>query len=161
MLRFRIEGAEAQEAFGTRLAGCLVDGLMLYLEGDLGAGKTTLVRGLLRGLGHGGAVRSPTFTLMESYSLGGRELHHLDLYRLGDPEELEYLGIRDICDGRAILLVEWPDKGAGVLPGADLALRIHHARAARTLELVPFSEAGAALVQTIVQGPLPAGVSAD
>ncbi|MBU0501040.1 MAG: tRNA (adenosine(37)-N6)-threonylcarbamoyltransferase complex ATPase subunit type 1 TsaE [Gammaproteobacteria bacterium] len=159
MLSWRIQGTEAQIGFGALLAGLLVDGLVIYLEGDLGAGKTTLVRGLLRGLGHAGTVRSPTYSLLEDYRLADRSIHHLDLYRLADPEELEYLGIRDICDGRSILLVEWPDKGRGVLPVADLVLRIRHAGVARILELVPGSKGGEYLADRLSALALPAGVT--
>ncbi|OGT88852.1 MAG: tRNA (adenosine(37)-N6)-threonylcarbamoyltransferase complex ATPase subunit type 1 TsaE [Gammaproteobacteria bacterium RIFOXYA12_FULL_61_12] len=155
MLSWRIKGGEAQERFGARLAGFLADGLVFYLEGDLGAGKTTLVRGLLRGLGHDGSVRSPTYTLMESYPLGGKSIHHLDLYRLGDPEELEFLGIRDICDGHSILLVEWPGNGAGMLPPADLVLQIRHAGEARILHLMPQSAAGEGFLRRLTGADLP------
>lgn len=159
MLSWRIQGAEAQERFGALLAALLADGLIIYLEGDLGAGKTTLVRGLLRGLGHAGPVRSPTYTLLEGYQLAGRSIHHLDLYRLADPEELEYLGIRDICDGRSILLVEWPGKGVGVLPAADLVLRVRHAGAARILELIPCGRGGEAFAERLSGLSLPEGVA--
>jgi len=152
MLSYRIRGGEAQERFGALLAGFLADGLVFYLEGDLGAGKTTLVRGLLRGLGHAGPVRSPTYTLMEGYQLGVKSIHHLDLYRLGDPEELEYLGIRDICDGHSILLVEWPGKGAGMLPPADLVLQIHHAGEERILHLMSQSLAGEGFLHRLPEG---------
>jgi tRNA threonylcarbamoyladenosine biosynthesis protein TsaE len=108
-------------------------GALVFLEGDLGAGKTTLVRGLLRGLGHRGPVRSPTYTLVETYELPGALVHHLDLYRIADPEELEYLGIRDLLDGNSLVLVEWPERGAGVLPAPDIRVHIEHLQEGRRL----------------------------
>lgn len=116
---------EATEAAGALLAEMKAPRIV-YLEGDLGVGKTTWVRGLLRRLGHEGAVRSPTYTLVEPYVLGGREVLHFDLYRLGDPEELEYLGVREDFGGQALWLVEWPERGQGWLPAADLVMRLAH-----------------------------------
>ncbi|EXJ16472.1 tRNA (adenosine(37)-N6)-threonylcarbamoyltransferase complex ATPase subunit type 1 TsaE [Imhoffiella purpurea] len=137
---------EAQTAFGTRLAACLTPPFVLYLEGDLGTGKTTLTRGLLRGLGHEGAVRSPTYTLIEPYELPIGRLHHLDLYRLGASEELEYLGLRDLMEEGAIWVVEWPDRGMGMLPSPDLRIRIDHLTEGRRLSLVAESGAGESLL---------------
>jgi len=110
---------------------------VVFLRGDLGAGKTTLVRGLLRALGHLGSVRSPTYTLIEPYEVGDQRIHHLDLYRLGDPEELEYLGLRDLLDGEGLVLVEWPERGAGMLPEPELVIEIEHAPPGRRLRLSP------------------------
>lgn len=129
------------EQLGAVLAGAAVPGIV-SLEGELGTGKTTLVRGFLRGLGHTGRVRSPTYTLVEPYALAVADVYHLDLYRLADPEELEYLGLRDMLGGHAILLVEWPERGRGFLPAPDLAIRIDYAGDGRDVELVPGSEAG-------------------
>ncbi|MFO7953852.1 tRNA (adenosine(37)-N6)-threonylcarbamoyltransferase complex ATPase subunit type 1 TsaE [Thioalkalivibrio sp.] len=116
---------EATEAAGAALAA-LDAPRIVFLEGDLGAGKTTWVRGLLHRLGHEGAVRSPTYTLVEPYALAGREVLHFDLYRLGDPEELEYLGVREAFGGDTLWLVEWPERGAGWLPDPDLVVRLAH-----------------------------------
>ena len=137
-----VPDAEAQEAFGARLAAVLPPKAIVYLEGDLGAGKTTLVRGLLRELGHSGPVRSPTYTLVEPYDLDGRRCAHLDLYRLGDPEELEYLGLRDLLAEETLLLVEWPERGEGVLPPPDLHLRIEYADSGRDITLDPATKLG-------------------
>jgi tRNA threonylcarbamoyladenosine biosynthesis protein TsaE len=103
------------------------------------------VRGVLRGLGHTGPVRSPTYTLLEPYEVKSMRLYHLDLYRLGDPEELEYLGLRDLLDGQSVLFVEWPERGKGALPPPDLRVRIAYADESRALELSAAGPRGAAL----------------
>lgn len=110
---------------------------VLYLEGDLGAGKTTFVRALLRALGHQGAVKSPTYGLLEYYELSGVSVLHLDLYRIEDPEELEYLGLQDLLGDDTLLIAEWPEKGAGFLPDASQVIRFKHAGAQRELEFSP------------------------
>jgi len=147
--RLHLRGEEAQVAFGRRLAAHLEAPCVIYLEGDLGTGKTTLVRGVLRGLGHEGSVRSPTYTLIEPYELGGFRVFHLDLYRLGDPEELEYLGLRDLLEEDSILLVEWPERGAGALPPADLLIRIAHSPPGRDLELLARGSIGERLASLL------------
>jgi len=145
-MRIRLQGAEAQDAFGQRIAGVLSAPCVVYLQGNLGTGKTTLVRGVLRGLGHVGSVRSPTYTLLEPYELGRMTLYHLDLYRLGDPEELEFLGLRDLLNDESVLLVEWPERGEGVLPPPDLRIQIDYADEARVLELVAARRRGEELI---------------
>jgi len=111
-------------ALGASLARALVPGMVIWLRGNLGAGKTTLVRGLLRGLGFQGKVKSPTYTLLESYVISGLYLYHFDLYRFVDPEEWDALGFRDYFNRDSICLVEWPEKAAELLPVPDLEIRL-------------------------------------
>lgn len=134
-------------AFGARLGGCVgaVIGdvcTVIFLHGELGAGKTTLVRGFLGGMGYHGKVKSPTYTLVEPYQFGARHVYHFDLYRLTDPQELEYIGLRDFLENAAIFLVEWPERGAGYLPPPDLDIYIDYAGAARQVSLLPHSGIG-------------------
>lgn len=133
-------------AFGGRLARHLQAGLCLYLEGDLGAGKTTLVRGLLRALGYAGRVKSPTYTLAETYELPGFELYHFDLYRMHDPREWLDAGFRD-ASGQAINLIEWPEKAAGWLPAPDVIVRLSIANESRDVACTATSPAGALFLE--------------
>ena len=133
-------------AFGARLADALRGPAILYLHGELGAGKTTLCRGLLRALGHTGQVRSPTYTLVEPYEVAGQPVFHFDLYRLRDPEELEQFGIRDYLDPAALLLFEWAEHGAGHLPAADVELTITADGAGRRIAWHASSVRGTAIV---------------
>jgi tRNA threonylcarbamoyladenosine biosynthesis protein TsaE len=137
-----ISGEAAQEAFGAHLAACCQPPITVFLQGDLGTGKTTLVRGFLRGLGYSGKVKSPTYTLLERYELQHMDCYHFDLYRLSSPEELEYLGIQDLLDERAVIMVEWPERGQGMLPAADLTILLEHRGNSRELTFEQGSKLG-------------------
>ena len=114
-------------ALGAALARAGLREGAVYLAGDLGAGKTTFVRGFLRALGVAGPIRSPTFTLVEEYRAGAAAVVHYDLYRLAEAEELEYLGLRDHVGSGALCLFEWPERGSGVLPAPVLDVRFDYA----------------------------------
>jgi tRNA threonylcarbamoyladenosine biosynthesis protein TsaE len=137
------------ETFGGRLAQATTQGGVIFLQGELGAGKTTLVRGFVRALGYAGRVKSPTYTLLESYSLEGVNLYHLDLYRLADAEELEWIGIRDLLEDADLCLIEWPDRGLGVLPPADFEIQIEYRGEGRVLQLLPTSDRGRDIVRQL------------
>lgn len=121
-----VEGESQQVAAGTNLGRILSGGDVIFLKGRLGAGKTTYCKGVLAAFGYKGAVKSPTYTLVEPYEFAEMTLFHFDLYRLGDVEELEFMGIRDYFSNRSICLIEWPEKGAGVLPEADILVDIQY-----------------------------------
>ena len=128
---------QATREQGRRLAATLQvlrpAQLIVYLEGDLGAGKTTLARGFLEGLGHEGRVPSPTYTLVEPYEVSGYRVYHIDLYRVRDPRELDDLGLADQLGSGAVALIEWPDHGAGRLPPPDVRVRLDVVPAGRAL----------------------------
>jgi tRNA threonylcarbamoyladenosine biosynthesis protein TsaE len=140
--RISLPDEAATQAFAARLAQVLRPGLVVYLHGDLGAGKTTLVRALLRSLGYAGRVKSPTYTLVERYETAGLNLRHFDLYRFRDAEEWESAGFRDEFDGRNICLVEWPEQAAGLLPAADISISFEILQDARAITLRACTDAG-------------------
>lgn len=123
---------QATEALGAALANAFSAGGVVHLVGDLGVGKTTLARGLMHALGHEGAVRSPTFTLVEPYETLSPKVYHFDLYRLGDPEELEMMGIRDYMEEGALVVIEWPERAGGVLPAPECRVELADAGSGRT-----------------------------
>ncbi|MFC4160964.1 tRNA (adenosine(37)-N6)-threonylcarbamoyltransferase complex ATPase subunit type 1 TsaE [Chitinimonas lacunae] len=135
-------------ACGARLARALRPGTVVYLEGDLGAGKTTLTRGILRGMGYAGRVKSPTYTLVEPYSLPNLYFHHFDLYRFADPLEWEDAGFREYFNRESVCLVEWPDKAEGFLPEPDWRIALRPEQTGRRLTLVaPTTHGQACLAQ--------------
>lgn len=124
-------------ALAREFAAQLGSGGVIHLHGDLGAGKTTFARALLAALGIGARIKSPTYSLIESYEVGGLHIHHLDLYRIAAPDELEFLGLSDLAAGRFLLLAEWPERGGDALPSPDLVVHLAHAGNRRRLRLEP------------------------
>ncbi len=137
-----LEDEAATLAFGARLGQVLVPRLFIALSGDLGSGKTTLARGILRGLGYSGKVKSPTYTLVELYKLSRLDLYHFDLYRFSNPQEWVDAGLRESFDDGSICLVEWPERAAELLPQADLAITLTVERTGRALEIKAQTEPG-------------------
>ncbi len=153
MNSFELAGPADTERLGAALARHLPDSaVVLHLEGDLGAGKTTTARALLHALGVEGAVRSPTYTLVERYETAKGEVAHLDLYRIADPEELEYLALDELAERACLWLVEWPKRGQGALPRPDLELRLSVTGASRRGELIAHSPLGRAWAQAVLDG---------
>ena len=142
-----IPDEQAMRALGARLSTLVSPGVTLFLKGDLGAGKTTLVRGFLRAMGHHEAVKSPTYTMVEPYDIAGKTIYHFDLYRLVTPEELDLIGIRDYFSHESICLVEWPENGQGVLPLSDLTCTISIEDTGRIVSLEQHTSKGAAILK--------------
>ena len=129
-------------ALGKKIAAVLKPGLIIFLNGNLGAGKTTLVRGILHGLGHQHAVKSPTYNLVEIYKFSRLYLYHFDFYRFNDPYEWEEAGFRDYFNADTICLIEWPEKASGLLPDADLDINIQILETGRNLSIKADTDAG-------------------
>ncbi|MGH8685797.1 MAG: tRNA (adenosine(37)-N6)-threonylcarbamoyltransferase complex ATPase subunit type 1 TsaE [Nitrosospira sp.] len=129
-------------ALGAEIATILHPGLTIFLSGNLGAGKTTLARGILRGLGYEGKVKSPTYNLIELYKISRLYFYHFDFYRFNDPIEWEEAGFREYFNAESICLVEWPEKAGGLLPRADLEFLIHITGTDRNVEIQANTEAG-------------------
>ncbi|MCH2058827.1 MAG: tRNA (adenosine(37)-N6)-threonylcarbamoyltransferase complex ATPase subunit type 1 TsaE [Thalassotalea sp.] len=142
----------ATVGLGSALADAvqqLKQGMVVYLNGDLGAGKTTLTRGFVRGFGHQGAVKSPTYTLVEPYELADWNIYHFDLYRLADPEELEFMGIRDYFSDSSCSFIEWPEKGQGMLADADLIVDLAYQGEQRNVTLTASTPLGEQLLSAL------------
>jgi len=141
---------DATYFFAEKLAKVLPSRLIIFLQGDLGAGKTTFVRGLLKGLNFQEKVKSPTFTIVESYATAEHLLFHFDLYRLNDPEELDYIGIRDYFLQPAICLIEWPEQGLTFLPSPDMIIAFEVMdEQTRMINLQAVSDQGKALIEQL------------
>ncbi|TYK66517.1 tRNA (adenosine(37)-N6)-threonylcarbamoyltransferase complex ATPase subunit type 1 TsaE [Colwellia echini] len=153
-LEYFLADEDATVAIGSGLATVLKNSvvqqaLVVYLNGDLGAGKTTLTRGFVRGMGHTGNVKSPTYTIVEPYELANWRVFHFDLYRLADPEELEYMGIRDYFNDDCCCFIEWPEKGKGLLAKADLVITIAYQDEQRVINLQAESERGQQVITAL------------
>jgi tRNA threonylcarbamoyladenosine biosynthesis protein TsaE len=149
-----LDDEAATAAFGARLARVITPGLSFYLHGDLGSGKTTLVRGLLRGLGWQGRVKSPTYTLVELYTVSRLNLYHFDFYRFHEPKEWRDAGLDEYFNDASVCLVEWPEKAAGPLPAADIDVAFEFAGDGRDLSVSAGTETGKACLNRLMQLPL-------
>jgi tRNA threonylcarbamoyladenosine biosynthesis protein TsaE len=146
---FDLPDEHATQHLGEKLATILAAGQVIYLEGDLGAGKTTLARALIRASGHVGPVKSPTYSLVEVYVISSLYLYHFDFYRFESPEEFLDAGFSEYFNDAAICLVEWPERAEGCVPKADLRLQLHHAGLGRVLKAVADSPAGAQCIKAL------------
>lgn len=149
---------DATVAFGAALANIVKNqikqGIIVFLNGDLGAGKTTMTRGFVRGMGHNGAVKSPTYTLVEPYELPPWNIYHFDLYRLADPEELEFMGIRDYFSENSCSFIEWPEKGGSLLAKADLTINLAYKNEQREVSIHAESVLGEKVIAALAESYL-------
>ena len=158
-ISLELQGESLMLQFGNSIASAVsvalnekrsaAQSLLIALSGDLGAGKTTISRGILNGLGHSGSVKSPSYTLVEPYELPLGRVCHFDFYRLIDPEELEYMGFADYLLDAAICLIEWPERGEGFLPAADVSISIGDSKVGRCVTLHAHSQVGQQLVHQL------------
>ena len=144
-----IENEEAMLSFGGKIASFIEETAVIFLYGELGVGKTTWVRGFLKGLGHQGNVKSPTYALVENYHVAKSTVYHFDFYRLDDPEELEHMGIRDYFHEKVIAMIEWPEKGMMYLPPSDLSLHMTFFEEGREIKCVGESEQGQLIIERL------------
>lgn len=136
---------------GRDLALCMTQATTVFLHGDLGAGKTTFTRGFVQTLGHQGNVKSPTYTLVEQYEVADWQIYHFDLYRLADPEELEFMGIRDYFSDQSLCLIEWPQRGFGLLPEADIELWLTYVDNEREIKFEANTKNGQTVLNALKQ----------
>jgi tRNA threonylcarbamoyladenosine biosynthesis protein TsaE len=151
VLDMHLPDEAATVALGAGIAEFLEPGLSIHLRGELGAGKTTLVRGVLRALGHQGPVKSPTYTLVELYEVSRLVLHHFDFYRFHDPREWSDAGFRESFNGRNVSLIEWPEKAGGLLPPADVEIDLASSGDGRSASLRALSDRGQRLLTRLSQ----------
>lgn len=137
------------QILGAEFAKLCSGGIIIYLKGELGTGKTTFARGFIQSTEYQGAVKSPTYTLVESYPFNHLIIHHFDLYRLSDAEELEFMGIRDYFSPHTIVLIEWPDKGKKYLPPPDLTIKLFYKNMKREVTLIPHSPIAENIIKKI------------
>jgi len=147
---FPLQDETKTELLGAVLSSVCPADTTIYLTGDLGAGKTTMTRGFVRSRGYKGVVKSPTYTLVEEYLTDGIYVYHFDLYRLNDPEELEMMGIRDYFSPSSVRIVEWPSKGEGILPEADLEVNLEIVGNSRNAVIHALNEKGGVILEKMV-----------
>ncbi|OBX02921.1 tRNA (adenosine(37)-N6)-threonylcarbamoyltransferase complex ATPase subunit type 1 TsaE [Gallibacterium genomosp. 1] len=147
---------EATIALGQKLSRFLLtptQNFVIYLNGQLGAGKTTLTRSIIQAMGYQGNVKSPTYALVEEYHLPQKSIYHFDLYRLSDPEELEFIGFRDYFRENALCLLEWAEKGGDIIPQPDLLINIEYQEQARQITLIANSNIAAQMICALKSDP--------